>query len=342
MATGFYLLDHPNRTQQYRYPRRERISGMVGVHTSEGVMDDVGIDTGAENVAAFIVSRSDYGSYHEICDSDSIVRMAPADHETWHIAADAHNWHSFGVSAACRTVDWHPNSAWTRLTIRNMGISIARFWNEHGFDVEALAGRWLTIDQARRREPGLIEHGTAQPLDRTDSWARLQLRDTYRRMLTDAILLAHRGGIPTTPDSEDWFDMATRDEVLEDLRNEILPVLAQWEKDTRAQTRAALAEALDARLGTTLALDERDGTVWRCERPGNLRSYVDTIGSFDWLVDHGTPYIGVLEVDGLDAFEVYPPNLSDADIAKVAKFTADELDERYATLQAQHRAAEAA
>jgi hypothetical protein len=209
---GFYLLDHPNRIAQYRHPRRARLSGMVGVHTSEGVMDTVGPDTGAENVARFIVGRADYGSYHVICDSDSTVNMAPDDYETWHIGADAHNWHSWGISAACRTVDWDPGSAWTQATITRMGVAVAGFWARNGFDVDKLAGRWLTREQARAHQAGLIEHGTAQPADRSDSWATRPDRAVLRQMLTDAILTAHRGDTgaipaPIPPPSEEDDDM---------------------------------------------------------------------------------------------------------------------------------------
>ena len=51
---GYYLIDNGSRIPQGRTPRRAKLSGMVGVHTSEGVMDSVGVDTGAENVASFI------------------------------------------------------------------------------------------------------------------------------------------------------------------------------------------------------------------------------------------------------------------------------------------------
>lgn len=207
---GFYLQDHPQRTPQHRYPRRVRtpgkpaLSGGVAVHTVEGVMDTVGIDTGAENTASFIVNRADYGSYHEIHDSDSLVRMAPDDHETWHVGADAHNWHAWGISAACRTVDWDPASVWTQRTILSMGRSICEFWQRNGFDPLELASRWLTRDQFLRQEPGLILHGEAQPADRTDAWDRLPSgaqhphKAALKRMLTEAILAA-AGVTPLPP-----------------------------------------------------------------------------------------------------------------------------------------------
>ena len=254
MPTGFYLLDNPNRTQQYRHPRRARLSGMVAVHTAEGVMDDVGIDTGAENVASFIAGRIDYGSYHSLNDSDSTVRMAPDDHETWHVGADAHNWHAWGISAACRTVDWSPNSAWTRATIRSMGAEIAAFWSRNGFDVDQLAGRWLTREQALRHEAGLIEHGVAQPADRSDAWATLALRDTYRQMLTDAILAAHQGDIPQEE------DMITANDIEAAVRKVLDGTVAEWERETRRQLRGRPVVQLNGSLW--MVMDD-DGVLRR-------------------------------------------------------------------------------
>jgi len=219
---------------------------MVAVHTAEGAMDDVGIDTGGENVASFIAGRSDYGSYHVLCDSDSTVRMAPDDHETWHVGADMHNWHAWGISAACRTVDWSPTSAWTRATIRRMGAEIAAFWSRNGFDVDQLAGRWLTREQALRHEPGLIEHGVAQPADRTDAWANLPLRQTYRQMLTDAILAAHHGDDPY----ED--EMITEAQIEAAVRKVIDGTVAEWERETRRQLRGRSVVQLNDSLWLVL------------------------------------------------------------------------------------------
>ena len=253
MSTDYYLLDNPNRTQQYRIPRRNRLSGMVGIHTAEGAMDTVGTDTGAENVASFIVGRSDYGSYHVIVDSDSTVNMAPDHAETWHIGADAHNWHSWGISAACRTVDWDPNSEWTKATIGRMGAAIAAFWQRNGFDVDALADRWLTREQALRHEPGLIEHGVAQPADRSDAWATRPDRATLRRMLTDAIRAANGSAIqpPTQGDPPvTEAEFARIASMINGARDEVVKIVLDSQKEqdvTNTRLRdemAALTRAL--------------------------------------------------------------------------------------------------
>lgn len=193
MSTGYYLLDHPPRRSQgaprttWGFPPEP--SGVVAVHDTEGVMDDQGEDWGAENTAAYIVTRTDPGSYHEIHDGDSEVVMAPDDWMTWNVAADSANGHNWGISGACRTGDWHPDNPWTRRTIRRMGASICRFWQRNGFDV-AKANRWITREEANRRIPGLILHGTWQPKDRSDAWAKSPHRAALDQMLVDAIAQA--------------------------------------------------------------------------------------------------------------------------------------------------------
>jgi len=193
MPTGYYLLDNPNRTPQCRTPRRSSLSGTVGVHTCESLMDDVGPDTGAENVASFIARRSDYGSYHVIVDSDSVVPMAPDSYETWHIAeSDAYgkgmNWHSWGISAACQAATWDPDDDWTKRTITRMGAQIRAFWVRNGFNPDdPRICRWLTRDEAKRHVPGLVLHGVVQPSDRSDAWARHPQRHRLDQMLIDAI-----------------------------------------------------------------------------------------------------------------------------------------------------------
>lgn len=198
MTTGFVLVDRTTSIPQCRFPRRSQLSGVVGVHTAEGAMDTVGIDTGAENVANFIVNRSDYGSYHVIVDSDSAVRMAPDDYETWHIAADAHNWHAWGISAACRSVEWDPDSDWTKRTIARMGKEIREFWIRNGFDPQFCA-RWLTRAQALAKVPGLIHHGVAQPSDRSDAWVLHPRKAELDAMLVAAILSVTPSVTPQPP-----------------------------------------------------------------------------------------------------------------------------------------------
>ena len=199
---GYYLLDHPPRRSQgaprttWGFPSKP--SGVVAVHDTEGVMDDQGDDWGAENTAAYIVTRSDPGSYHEIHDGDSMVVMAPDDWMTWNVAADEANGHNWGISAACRTSDWDPDSPWTKRVIDSMARSIVAFWTRNGIDI-AKANHWGTRDEANRRIPCLILHGTWQPGDRSDAWATHPRRAELDQMLVDAIARVAGGAPATTP-----------------------------------------------------------------------------------------------------------------------------------------------
>lgn len=220
MSTGFYLLDNPPARSQGATPRWQPLNGMVGVHTTEGALDAVAPDRGAQNVANFIRNRSDPGSYHEIHDSDDHVVMLPDDWMTWHTAAANLNGPAWGVSAACRSTEWsadawHPNYWWTITVIASMGRSIRAFWERNGYDV-ASSARWMTGDQARNRQTQfgrLYHHGVAQPEDRSDAWVLHPQREQLDAMLVEAIL----GSAPVDPDKQ-WENelMGARDDVKAD------------------------------------------------------------------------------------------------------------------------------
>src|SRR5690606_961487 len=100
-----WLDDHPPHTQQFRCPRRVPPSGVVVVHTTESYPDETGPDDGAENVAEFIRTRSNYGSYHDLADSDSIVHLVRYDCVAYQDGTGT-NEHGYGVSAATQAHRW--------------------------------------------------------------------------------------------------------------------------------------------------------------------------------------------------------------------------------------------
>lgn len=211
---GYYLEEHALARSQFRKPRRETVSGVIGVHTAEGVMDDIGPDTGAENVASFITHRSDPGSYHDIVDSDSIVELVATDAEAYQMET-GDNRHALSVSLACRVTDLNPSHPWTKAAIRNAARAVVKRWQLAGFDPVASA-RWLSADQVaalRQRHEytkagfkvgGLVDHGTMQPYNRTDATVGSRFRDELRQMLVDAIK-AEAGAEPagTVPEEDD-------------------------------------------------------------------------------------------------------------------------------------------
>ena len=166
--TMSFLLDYNPGTQQWGYPRRggARLSGTCIVHTAECAVDTVGADTAAEDCANFIANRADYGSYHRLVDSDSIIDMVPWEYEAWQ-DSETNNW-AVGISAACRTTDWLTMPGNVRdAYYRNLAACAAEF-------VRYMAGKGVTVPlrritgaEARARVPGFCAHGDSG-IARTD------------------------------------------------------------------------------------------------------------------------------------------------------------------------------
>lgn len=199
---GYYLLDHPNPNYPQTRPRSawgwDKPTGLVTVHTAEGALDRIAPDTGAENVAHYISIRNTAGGYHVLVDTDSTINMAPDQLMTWHTAAYNLNGPGWGISAACRSVEWDPNAGWTQTIIERMGAAIREFWTRQGHDPERSA-RWLSHEQVRNsggRIVGLTHHGTVQPGDRSDAWATHPQKARLDQMLIDAIVGASGGAGP--------------------------------------------------------------------------------------------------------------------------------------------------
>ncbi|MCO1338096.1 hypothetical protein BJH93_04180 [Kocuria polaris] len=174
MSTGFILLDTPNPNYpQCRRTRRNgaRPTGTCVVHTAENFVDLIGEDSGAETVARFIATRSTPGSYHFLCDSDSLIFMAPASYETWHDTAT--NNFSYGGSMAVRAGEWHriPKERRERI-VKNCAAGFASYaeWLKETYGITIPAKR-ITRAQAHRGEPGLLGHGDSDPGRRTDPGA---------------------------------------------------------------------------------------------------------------------------------------------------------------------------
>lgn len=167
--TSFYLLDHKQpSTQQWGYPRRgAKLSGTAILHTAECAMDFDGADSSAENCAAFINGRSDYGSYHVLVDSDSVIWMAPWEYETWQ-DSQTNPW-AVGISAAVQADNWHLIPADRKDKIyRNLAVAAADFvtYMKDAYGVTVPLKR-ITGDQARAGVPGFCAHGDSG-VDRHD------------------------------------------------------------------------------------------------------------------------------------------------------------------------------
>lgn len=166
---SIYLLDNPPKTRQFRSPRRATPSGVVVVHTAENTPDTTPADRGAESVASFIANRSDYGSYHVMCDADSRIQMVRYTDEAFHDATGS-NPHSFGLSAATQAHRWgQMPDWWVEGCIELMAAAAADYahWieDEHGITIPA---RRITRAESEQRKPGFISHAERDPARRTD------------------------------------------------------------------------------------------------------------------------------------------------------------------------------
>ncbi len=166
-----YLREHPNRTyQQYRTPRRERLSGVIVIHTAENAPDHVAFDGGAEAVASWISRRPDPGSYHILADSDSTIRMVRFDDEAFHDATSGGNRHEIGLSVATRADVWPlAPKVWRDGATERLAQAAA----EAARHVKTKTGvvvpaRRITRAESEARKPGFISHGERDPARRSD------------------------------------------------------------------------------------------------------------------------------------------------------------------------------
>lgn len=168
---GFFLLDNPNPyTPQWVYPRRGsrgKLTGTCIVHTAENMIDLIGPDSAAEDVANFIRRRADYGCYHTLVDSDSIMELVPYEYETWQ-DSETNNW-AVGISAAVRADGWNTIPLARRLKIyRNLAWAAADFvkYMRDAYNIRVPFKR-ISGAQARAGMPGFCAHGDSG-IARTD------------------------------------------------------------------------------------------------------------------------------------------------------------------------------
>jgi hypothetical protein len=168
---SYYLVENPPAIRQYR-ERGTTPSGVVVVHTAESFPDWIDHDTGAEGVASFIRGRDTYGSYHVICDSDSIVPLVPPWMQAYGDGTGS-NPHAFHVSAATQAAKWGQAPAeWRRETVLNMGAAVARYakWLNDNHRILIPRER-ITRTMSEQRRPGFISHAERDPSRRSDPGA---------------------------------------------------------------------------------------------------------------------------------------------------------------------------
>lgn len=172
---GAYLIDHPPRVSQYGARSSwtpGRPTGLTVVHTAESVLDLIAPDTSAEGVAEFIRTRTTYGSYHDLADSDSVLQLVPYEYGAYQDGTGS-NGMALSISFALAAADW------PRLTreqqgryLRNGARAFARqqaWLAAHGYPLTPL--RRITRAQSAAGQPGFISHAERDPARRTDPGA---------------------------------------------------------------------------------------------------------------------------------------------------------------------------
>jgi hypothetical protein len=173
-----WLRKHPPVRSQYRSPRRARPTGLTVLHTAEGVMDTVGPDTGAEATARFIRNRSEPGSYHDIVDSDSALRLVRYGDEAFQDGTGSNPW-AMSISFALKTSDWVKLTPARRDDFLRQGAVAFRrqqaWLRANGYPTTTL--RRISKAQSDAGMAGFISHGERDPGRRSDPgrdfpWAR--------------------------------------------------------------------------------------------------------------------------------------------------------------------------
>lgn len=174
MATGYALQDIPNTRQpQFGWPRN-RVSGVIGVHTTENITDLEGSDQNAENCLNFLRTRTDHGSYHSLADFDSIIPLVHPGWATW--ADTTNNTHAMSVSGALQAARWRDLSqARADQIVANMALAAANLsltaFREGYMDQPTPARRISAADAKSGRIPGFYGHGETNPGTRYDPGA---------------------------------------------------------------------------------------------------------------------------------------------------------------------------
>jgi hypothetical protein len=182
----YYLLNNPPAVSQGRSPRRSGVSGVIVFHTDEAPQQP----GGALGTASFISRRRDYGCYHVIVDSTTAVRMLPPlSWETWGAASPPDtNTHAIHVAFRGQASRWGQNPAYDEAAIRIMGREVANILKMLHGDKAPQFVRWITRQDCINRVPGLVEHGTIQPSDRSDPWVGRADQTQLRNRISKAIL----------------------------------------------------------------------------------------------------------------------------------------------------------
>lgn len=270
----------PARRQFYR-PRRDNAFPLWGtVHTAENNPDNIGPDTGAENVRDFITRRPDPGSYHVVGDFDSLVRLGG---DMWEMfgtgkPSGGNRW-SLHLSMACKAQQWPQIPAdrrpWYGINLAIPAADMTRLWDLEPRPISLREAELLVRTRGRQGVRGWCRHADLDPGRRTDpGWSDDEFEGwlaavgelagqedemtpeekaelTRQGQVLDAILLRLSGHEGDPPPGKKWFEGWR----LLRIEEEVLPRIEQLVKERPAGSLSA--EQVRAIVREELAADHR-------------------------------------------------------------------------------------
>jgi hypothetical protein len=170
---GAYLIDHPGSTLRQYSLRTNwtpgQPTGLTVGHTTESILDVIGDDSGAEDIAAYIRRRTTPGSYHDVVDTDSRITVVPYEFGAWQDGTGS-NGMAMSLAFACRTTDWATMGPERRKRMLRQGalaFADQQAWlKAHGHPTTP--PRLIKKAQSDAGMAGFIGHGHRDPSRRTD------------------------------------------------------------------------------------------------------------------------------------------------------------------------------
>lgn len=302
----YYLQDNPNLNfAQFGWPRT-KVSGVIGVHTTESGVVPAGPDGGAENTAAFIQRRTDPGSYHCMGDADSRMKLVHPRYAAW--ADTTNNAHAMSVSGAMNAARWRdltPERA--AAIVRNMAYAAADLVRDALaaglLDAPVPARRITAAEAIAGTRPGFYGHGETNPLTRYDPGQNFDW-DLFLKTYATAVGggLAAQGTI--TPVQEDDVSaqevMAWPIERVDGQKTRFIDEIAKLGPDLgKLDTVIALLHAIAPQVTESMLNDRKQvGALVELKTaiakmpPAELAAQIDAAGAARQVLDELAKLIG--------------------------------------------------
>lgn len=177
---GIYLEKNPPAITQYR-SRKATPRSVIVLHTAESGSNSGPPDDRAENTARFISNRENYGSYHMIGDTDSIIKLVRFRDAAFHDGTGSNEW-SVGISLAIDAADWPSFDEETKnrlvAVMAQMAARAANWMDRKGYGKPA-ALRLSKEESESESASGFISHADRDPARRSDPGADFPWEDFF-------------------------------------------------------------------------------------------------------------------------------------------------------------------